>query len=145
MDQVVELERREWKERLEEGKEKQIKLMFSLLPTCPSPIHSSLISHTFFFFFFGNRERKGRRVRERNTNEREEHWLVAFHTCPHRGLNLQPRHVPWLGIKFTTFQFVGWHPTEPYQSHWTFKMQIKSYHSLVWVPPIVSHLGRNSL
>ena len=42
--------------------------------------------------------------------ERERHWQVASHTCVHSrtGLNLQPRHVSWLGIEPVTFQLMGW-------------------------------------
>ena len=40
---------------------------------------------------------------ERDIDVREKHQLVASHTFPVQELNLQPRYVPWLGIKPATF------------------------------------------
>ena len=34
------------------------------------------------------------RQRERDIDMREKHGLVASHTCPNQGVNLQPRYVP---------------------------------------------------
>ena len=59
-----------------------------------------------FLPFFLEREREGE-----NIDVREKHWLVASHTCPCQGPNLQSRHVSWPGIKPVTFHFVGWCPT----------------------------------
>ena len=57
---------------------------------------------TWGHFFIAFRERG----RERNIDVKEKHRLVAFpmhvdqdHSCLEWGLNLQPRYVPWLGIK----------------------------------------------
>ena len=64
----------------------------------------------YFFsrFFFIFREGEGRRKRERNIYVQEIHGLVASH-APNWGPGLQPRHVPWLGIKPVTFWFAGQH------------------------------------
>ena len=54
--------------------------------------------------------------RERNIDVREEHWLVASLNI-RTGLILQPKHVPWLGIKPATFPLRdNFQPTEP---HWS--------------------------
>ena len=53
------------------------------------------------------RERGGEGEGKGNIHAREKYWKVASPTCPSWGLNLQPRHVPWLGIKPTTFWFTG--------------------------------------
>ena len=50
------------------------------------------------------------------TSMQEKHQLADALTCPNWGLNLQPRHVPWLGIKPVPFCFVRQHLTEPHQS-----------------------------
>ena len=42
-------------------------------------------------------------VRERNINVREKPWWASSHTGPSQRLNLQPTHVPWLGIKPVIF------------------------------------------
>ena len=42
--------------------------------------------------------------------------LVASPMDSIRGLNPQPRHVPWPGIDPVTFPFVGWCPTESHRS-----------------------------
>ena len=68
---------------------------------------------SFFFkniFFLLLILEKGKK-RERNVHVREKHQSVASCTRPDWGLNPHPRHVPWLGIKPTTFWFVGRHPT----------------------------------
>ena len=52
-------------------------------------------------------EKKRRREREK---EREKHRSVASHTRPDGGLNLKPRHVPWLGIT--------WHSVERHPATW---------------------------
>ena len=60
--------------------------------------------HTYWF----EREGKGRRETGRETLMWErsvDQMSVAFHTHPNRGLNPQPRHLPWLGIKLTDFWF----------------------------------------
>ena len=46
------------------------------------------------------------RERDRNFDVREN-GLVASCTWPDWELNLQPRHVLWLGIEPTTFWFTG--------------------------------------
>ena len=45
--------------------------------------------------------------RERNINVEEKHQSVASCNTPNRGPGPQPRHVPWLGLKPATLQFVG--------------------------------------
>ena len=47
------------------------------------------------------------RERERGIHMREQHGLVASHMCSDWGLNPQPRHVPWLGIKPSAFWYMG--------------------------------------
>ena len=49
--------------------------------------------------------------RERNIGVREKHQSVFSHMCPIQGPNLQPRHVPWPGIKPVIFHFAGCCPT----------------------------------
>ena len=48
---------------------------------------------------------------ERNIRVREKYWWVASCMHPDKGLNPQPRHVPWLGIEPVTICFVGQRPT----------------------------------
>ena len=59
---------------------------------------------------------------------------MEWHTR-RRGPGLQPRHVPWLGIKLVTFWFAGWCPT-----HWATPVRAST--------DLVIHLsltpGRNS-
>ena len=62
-------------------------------------------------FFITFREKKRAEGRERNTADREKHWLVASHMCPDRGLNPQPRYVPRLGIEPASFQLWDDAPT----------------------------------
>ena len=59
-------------------------------------------------FIFWERGREGEI--ERNINAREKHQSAASHRCPDRGLDLQPRRVPWAGLKSATHHFVGCHP-----------------------------------
>ena len=58
---------------------------------------------------FREREGKERRERERNIDLRVKHRLVATCMCPNQEPNLQPRHVPWLGIEPATLRFMGQH------------------------------------
>ena len=61
--------------------------------------------------FIDFREKKGgerERDRERNINVRNIDWLVAPHTYPNMGLHPQPRYVPWVGTKPTTFWCTKW-------------------------------------
>ena len=57
-------------------------------------------------FFYGERKGGRKRGRATLTCERNINWLVASHNH-HWQPGLQPRHVPWLGIKPVTFRFVG--------------------------------------
>ena len=75
--------------------------------TCP------FFPHLRIFLFIAFRERgKGERQRERERErgksiwERNIDWLPSC-MCPKWGPNLQPRYVPWLEIKPTTFQSTG--------------------------------------
>ena len=56
--------------------------------------------------------------RDRDADLRERHQSVASHTCPDRGLNPQPRYMPWPGIEPTTFQFMGWCTNQLSRPHW---------------------------
>ena len=58
----------------------------------------------FFIYFIYLFSERG----ERKEKEREKHWSVASRMCPDPGPSLQPRQVPWPGIKPTTLQFTGW-------------------------------------
>ena len=49
--------------------------------------------------------------REKRRKKRRETWSVASPTCPDRGSDSQPRHVPWQGTKPVTFCFASCHPT----------------------------------
>ena len=62
---------------------------------------------TFFSLFFRGRGKK----RKKTINTREKHWLVTSYTCLDQGLNLQPRHTPWLGIELATLQCIDNTPT----------------------------------
>ena len=88
----------------------------------PPPLSPSLLSATITTLFlcpwgfhfilcidFWVRGREGKR--EGTINVRDKHRLVASCTCPDGGLNPQPRHVPWPGIKLASFCFVGQRPT----------------------------------
>ena len=69
-----------------------------------------------YLLIFREREREGERGREKHQYERES--LNNLVKCPNWGPNLQPRHVPWLGIGLATFCFVGWRPT-----HWATRIR----------------------
>ena len=81
--------------------------------------HSQIIQECFkihllkniLFIYFLEREEGREKEKERNSDVREKHRLVASRMHTIRGLNLQPRHVPWLGTKPATFSFVRWCPT----------------------------------
>ena len=78
------------------------------------------------------------RERERNIDVREEHWLLASCMCPNWGINPQPRHVPWPGIKPMTFWFTG-----PHQPGWVLIFFFLSifywlcYHSFPNILPLI--------
>ena len=58
--------------------------------------------------------------RQRGREGEKHQCVVASHgdqrvpRCPYWGPGLQPRHVPWLGIKPVILWFAGWHSI-----HWT--------------------------
>ena len=91
--------------------EPNIHSMFNFLWNCQT---FSKVAVPFFFFYphlrtcLLNSER-----RERRKRERKKHQAVASHAHPNQGPNLQPRHVPWLGIEPATFCFARQCPT-----HW---------------------------
>ena len=60
----------------------------------------------FYLFIFRERKREGEREGEKHQCARETLTGYLSHT-PIQGPGLQPRHVPWLGIKLVTFQFAG--------------------------------------
>ena len=66
--------------------------------------------YLFIHLFIVERREGREKERERNINVRERHWAVDSWMHPKWGPVLQPRHVPWPGIKLMTFHFVGWHP-----------------------------------
>ena len=69
-----------------------------------SPFLFLQISMNIDFIPFFEKEGKRRRKRGRKTSMS----CCLLHT-PHWGPGLQPRHVPWLGIKLVTLWFAGWH------------------------------------
>ena len=86
--------------------------LYHLIPSSPStptttPSSTTLLSMSMspfpgIFFFILERGEEGEKERERIINVREKHRSVVSCTCPDWGTNLQPRHVPWLGIKPTS-------------------------------------------
>ena len=58
-----------------------------------------------YSFIYWKRGREGEREGEKNQ------CVIASHTCLNWRPNLQPRHVPWLGIELVTFCFAGQCPT----------------------------------
>ena len=64
--------------------------------------------------------RKRERERKSNIDERGEYQLVASRMYPDQKLNMQPRHVPWLGFELATFHFVGCLST-----HWATAVRAK--------------------
>ena len=77
------------------------------------PVLYSLITVAFHLFIYYPHlktcplilERERGREGER---EGEKHPSFDSHMCPDQGPNMQPRHVPWWGIKPATFWFIGW-------------------------------------
>ena len=68
----------------------------------------------FYLFLEGGEWRE--KERERNINVREKHQSVASCMCLHQRPNLQPRHMPWLGIELVTFTLQDdTRATEPHQ------------------------------
>ena len=72
-------------------------------------IHDITSNFTILFFFEFQRERGRERGKHQCERETLTGWL--WH-APQLRMNLQPRHVPWLGIKLTTFQLTGDPPTD---------------------------------
>ena len=70
-----------------------------------------LFSKKDFIYLFLERGEWREKEWKRNIDMREKHQLVASSTYPDLGRNLQPRHVPWSGIKLVTFCFAGRNPT----------------------------------
>ena len=88
------------------------KLLYLQLTTAKKKIQHLLSATGVFFFWFltfiySLLERgKGRKKqRERNIDVRGKHRSLASCLQPNRGPGLQPRHVPWPGIKLATFHF----------------------------------------
>ena len=93
------------------------KIFFCLVPytkLLSTLVKNIAVSILFYFFltwghFFIPFRLTGRE-REKNIDVREKHQLVVScthlecgdHMCLDQGLNLQPRHVPWLGVEPTT-------------------------------------------
>ena len=59
------------------------------------------------FCFILERWEGREKEKERDTDVREKHRLVASRMHPDWGLNSQPRHVPRPGIELATFCFAG--------------------------------------
>ena len=62
----------------------------------------------FYFFIFRERGMEGARKGEKHRCARETSISCLSH-APNWRPGLQPRHVPWLGIKQAISQFAGWH------------------------------------
>ena len=83
----------------------------SLTSTCPGTSNTDRTSFyphpricsTDFREWWRERERK------KNTDVRDKHRSIASSTHPDRGLNPQPRHMPWPGITPATFWCTGQH------------------------------------
>ena len=90
-----------------------------------SDTHFFKFSYFIFWYF---RERAGEQEREGGKHQFEKQF-TAFCTCPQ---NLQPRHMPWLGIELATFQVAGQHPT-----NWT--TLVGDWHQIFNVPLITLH------
>ena len=65
----------------------------------------------FVYLFLESREGR-KKKRERNISVQDK-LIGCLSHAPNRGPGLQPRHVPWLGIKLATFWLAGWHSV-----HW---------------------------
>lgn len=59
-------------------------------------------------FHWFERESRGDKERERNTDVREKPRSVPYHTWPDLGVRPAPRAVPWLGTEPTTFRLWLW-------------------------------------
>ena len=66
----------------------------------------------FYYFIFGERGRVGEREEEKHRCARDT-WIGCLSCAPYWGPGLQPRHVPWLGIKLETLWF-----TDQHSIHW---------------------------
>ena len=71
--------------------------------------HLNFLSFFFFFkdFIYFQWWRGKEKGKDTLMCERNIDWLPL--ACPNWGPGLQPRHVPWLGIKPATFWLEGWH------------------------------------
>ena len=73
------------------------------------------LKNLFFIVYFRERGREGEREGEKHWCERETSIGCLLY-APDWEPNLQPRHVPWLGIELATFLSARWHQsTEPHQ------------------------------
>ena len=78
---------------------------------CPIPKLCFLLlilTQGYVFIDLREKGRGGGRERAKHWCERERHWSIASCSYPDRGLNLQSRYVPWLGIKTATFGCMRW-------------------------------------
>ena len=73
------------------------------IPSCSNIIYLFLFYKRFIYLFFIEKGRERERVGEKHQ------CVVASHVPLHWGPGLQPRHVPWLGIKPVTLWFTGRH------------------------------------
>ena len=62
-------------------------------------VEARFLCFCFVFNQFQRERRDGKKEGEKCQCERGT--SIALHTRPHQGLNLQPRHVPGLGIELT--------------------------------------------
>ena len=82
------------------SKEQTFQNLYFLLGT----INNSRLKKNYIFIF--KREGRGEKQRERNIDQ------LPLIRAPNRGPNLQPRHVPWLGVEAVTSHFAGQWPTK---------------------------------
>ena len=88
-------------------------ILFPMLSLFPHDYSITMYSHFFsflnFIYLFLEKEEGREKEREENINV----WLPLAHHPALPGPGLQPRHVPWLGIKPRTLWFTGRRST-----HW---------------------------
>ena len=68
---------------------------------------------------------------------------IISHTHPDWGLNLQPRHAPWPGLKPATFQFTGHHSNQPSHTSQGISSTFKSWNTATgrMAKPVLFCLG----
>ena len=91
-------------------------------------VTNDIIFFSFLRFYLFLEEGKEGRKRGRETS-----MCCCLLCAPYWGPGLQPRHVPWLGIKPVTLRFTGQHPI-----HWATppREQMAVFHLFLWLSSI---------